>query len=181
MPVALADEQGREEQADDHEGHAQVERLRPDAPLRRHEARRQRGQSQGEVTRELVQAHGETAALRADQVDLHDDGRRPCEALARAEQHVGEEHPVPGRRPHQQEGYGHGHQPARHQHRLASDAVGEPAREVVREGLHDPEDHDEGEDRGAGREVELPLRHRGQDAALEPHHGAHERVDDDQQ
>ena len=60
---------------------------------------------------------------RADQVDLHDHRGRPGQALVDAEQHVGRDHPAPGRRPDQQQRHRQADQPAGDQHGFAAVAV----------------------------------------------------------
>ena len=39
------------------------------------------GDADGEIARELVEPDREAARLRSDEIDLHDDGHRPGEAL----------------------------------------------------------------------------------------------------
>ena len=94
---------------------------------------------------------------------------------------VREEHPFPGRRPHQQKWHGHRDQPPRDEHALAPEPIGQAARAVVRERLRDAEYDDERQHGGASRELEFPLGNRGQDAALQPRHRADEGVDDDEE
>ena len=94
---------------------------------------------------------------------------------------VREQHPVPARRPHQQERHRDGDQPPGDQHVLAAEAVRQPAGAVVRERLRDAEHDDERQHRGARGELELLLGDRRQDAALHADHRADERVDDDEQ
>ncbi len=103
------------------------------------------------------------------------------ETLADAEQEVRKQNPVPARRPHQEEGHRNGDQPPSHQHVLAPDAVRQSAGAIVGERLRHTEHHDEGQHGGARGELELLLRDRRQDAALQADHGADERVDDHQQ
>ena len=74
-----------------------------------------------------------------DQVDLHDDGGGPGQALVDAEQHVGGDDPSPGRGPDQQQRHGKADQPARDEDGFAAEAVGQGAGEVVGGGLGDAE------------------------------------------
>ena len=97
---------------------------------RRDVSGRERAQRDGEVAGELVEAHREAAPFRADEVDLHDDRRRPGEPLADAEEHVREEHPGPRRRPHQEER----HRAARRAIRRRGRACGPTGRRAGRRG-----------------------------------------------
>ena len=60
---------------------------------------RKRGDADGEIAGELVEADREAPRLRPDEIDLHDHRHRPGEALVDAEQHVGGDDPAPARRP----------------------------------------------------------------------------------
>src|SRR6266511_6301772 len=57
----------------------------------------ERGDTQGEVARELVHAEGQSASRRTDEVDLHRNRRRPAETLVQTEERVREDDPLPGR------------------------------------------------------------------------------------
>src|SRR6266508_1584656 len=63
------------------------------------------GAGDGEVAGGLVETHGQAAAVRAGEVDFHDDGGGPGQALVDAEQDVGGDDPGPRRRPDDHEGY----------------------------------------------------------------------------
>src|SRR5207253_499200 len=80
-----------------------------------------------------------------------------------------------------EEGNGGSDQPATYEDALPPEAIGEPAREIVRERLRDAEDGDERQDRGACGEMEFVLRDRRQDGAFHPDHRADERVHHDEQ
>jgi hypothetical protein len=121
--AGFAYHQYRERQAHDDEADTQIERLRADAVLCRNPPRGQRARGHGDISGELVQAHGQPTLLRTDEVNLHDDRRRPREALADAEQQVREQDPVPGGRPHEEEGHRHGNEPSTDQHVLAPIAI----------------------------------------------------------
>src|SRR5688500_17600156 len=114
--------------------------------MRSDEARSERATSDRKVSREFVQAHRKTPPLGTGQVDLHDDGRGPGEALTHTEQSVRNEHPCPARRPHEQERNGHREEPAGYEHVFTAKAIGKPASEIVRERLRYAEDNDEGKD-----------------------------------
>jgi hypothetical protein len=101
VTVRLANEEGRQRKPSDGERDAEIERLRAQTVDRGEMASRERGAGDGEIAGELVQSHREAALLGACEIDLHDHRRRPGEALAHAEKHVGSEHPVPRRRRHQ--------------------------------------------------------------------------------
>src|SRR5579864_1021531 len=72
----------------------------------------QRGDGDGAVPGGLVQAHGQAAAGGARQVDLHDHGGGPGQALVDAEQHVGEDDPSPAGPEGQQERDGYPDEPS---------------------------------------------------------------------
>ena len=116
----------------------------------------QGGGGDGEVAGGLVEAHGQAAAGRADEVDLHDDGGGPGQALVDAEQDVGGDDPAPGRCPDQHERDGQADQPAGDQDGFAAVAVGQGAGEEVGDGLGDAERDDVGQRGGVGGEVRRP-------------------------
>src|ERR1041385_1681676 len=76
---------------------------------------------------------------------------------------------------------GRARQPAGDQERLASDTVGELRREQVRQGLDRTEADGKGEDDGLRSQAKVGLGDQREDGALEPHHGADEGVDHDEQ
>jgi hypothetical protein len=141
----------------------------------------ERGDGDGAVAGGLVEAHGEAAACGADEVDLHDDGGRPGEPLVDAEQDVGEHHPAPRGRPHQQERDGDADEPAGDQHGLAAVPVREGAGEEVGGGLDDAERGDEREGGGVLVEPELVGRQQREDGAFLADHAADQRVHADEQ
>jgi hypothetical protein len=63
--------------------------------------------------------------------------------LAHAEKGVRDEDPIPARSPHEQKRYGDRHQPARDEHLLAPEVIGELPGEIVRERLGHAEHDDE--------------------------------------
>ena len=176
--TGFPDKKCRQGKSDDRESDAEIERLRPKAVPRGNPTGRKRARGQRYVARELVHAHRQSALSRTDEVDLHNDRRRPRQALADAEQHVRHEHPIPRRRPHQEERHGHRDEPPRDQQTLAPPAVREPARPVIGEGFGHTKHDDERQHGGARGELELLLADCRQDAALQSDHGADERVDD---
>ena len=139
------------------------------------------GDRDAEVAGRLVQPEGEAAAGRPGEVDLHDDGHGPGEALVDAEQDVGRDDEAPRRREADEQRHRQRHEPAEHEQPLAADAVGERAGPEVGDGLREAEGDDEGQDRGGRVEAELALADERQHAALEPHHGADKGVERDEQ
>ncbi len=141
----------------------------------------QRGPGDAEVAGSFVQAHGQTAPGRADEVHLHDHGGGPRQALADAEDHVGGDDPAPGGSEDQQQRHGDGDQPAGNQHGFAAVAVREGAREVVGAGLGEAE----GQYVGQGRRIEVQVedlsRQQRQDGAFLPEGASNKRVDGDQE
>src|SRR5205809_888980 len=68
---------------------------------------------------------------RAHEIDLHDHGRGPTQALVDTEQDVGEHDPPPARRPDDEQRHREPREPPRDEQRLASDPVGEmPGKQV---------------------------------------------------
>ena len=129
----------------------------------------------------LVEAHGQAAAGGADHVDLHDHGGGPGETLVHAQQHVGGHDPAPAGRPDQQRRDRQRGQPARDQHRLAAEPVGQGAGEEVRDRLDRAKRQDEREGAGESAQVEHPGGQQRHHRALLPQRPADERVDRDQQ
>src|SRR5262249_20726366 len=78
----------------------EIERLRPEPEMRRHPPGGQCTACDGDVPGKLVQSHRESTLLRTNQVDLHDNRRRPGQTLTDTQQHVRGYDPVPSRRPH---------------------------------------------------------------------------------
>lgn len=70
---------------------AQQERCRTESVLCGQPARGHRGQRHRAIAGGLIESHRQAALLGPDEVDLHDDRRRPGEPLVDAEQDVGEE------------------------------------------------------------------------------------------
>ncbi len=181
MSHRLAREDERQTEAERHEGDAQIEGLRAEAVRLRDVARGEGGERDGQVARGLVEAHGETPLPGPDEVDLHDHGRGPRQALVDPEQDVGRDDPRPARGRDDEERHRHGEEPAEDEHLASTQPVGEPTRGEVRDGLDDPERRDEREGGAAGREPELLVGQQRQHGSLEPHHGAHEAVDGDEE
>src|SRR6266542_4258245 len=104
--VAVGDRPGRElAEAEGGVGEGEHERCRPQPVLRGEGAGGGGGAGDGEVAGGLVETHGQAAAVRAGEVDFHDDGGGPGQALVDAEQDVGGDDPGPRRRPDDHEGY----------------------------------------------------------------------------
>ena len=139
------------------------------------------GAGHTEVPGGFVQAHGQAAARRPDEVHLHHDGGGPGQALADPKNHVGGDDPAPGRSENQQQRHREGDEPTGDEDRLAAVPVREGAGEVVGSGLGQPER----EDIGQGRRIQVELENlRGQQrqhGALLPKGSADEGVDSHQQ
>ena len=162
----VADREGGESEADQRERDPRVKGRGPQPVGGREIPGGERGERHGDVPRELVQAHRETAALGAHEVDLHDDRCRPAEPLVDAEQHVRKNHPCPARRPDEQERDGNAGEPAGDQDALATHPIREPAGGEVGGGLHRAEADEERKRGRPGRETELRLRQQRQHRAL---------------
>jgi hypothetical protein len=170
VPAGLSHEYEREAEARRYRADAQVEGLRTETESLRDDPGRQRRESHREVAGELVQAHGEPALSRPDQVDLHDHRRGPGQPLVDPKEHVGDHDPRPGRRPDHEQGDRHGGEPSRHENGLASVVVAQTAGAEVGQRLHHAEGSDEGQGGALRGDPELGLRQEGQDGTLEPHH-----------
>ena len=181
VAAGLAHEERGQAEAERGVGDAEEERLGAQPVLLGDVAGGEGGEGDGAVAGGFVEAHGEPAAGRADEVDLHDHGGRPGEALVDAEQHVGEHHPAPRRRPHQQQRDRQADEPAGDEHRLAAEAVGEGAGEEVGRRLDDAEGDDERQRGGERGEPELLVGEQRQDGAFLADHPADEGVDGDEQ
>ena len=181
-PSGLAHEQRRQGETEAGVGDAEEERLGSQA--RRAAAMKPVASAvdgDGAVAGGLVEAHREPAACGPDEVDLHDDRRRPGEALVHAEQHVGEHDPAPARSPDQQQRHGKADDPTGDEDGLAADAVGERAREEVGDRLDDTERGDERQRGGERGEVERPYCEQRQHGPFLADHPADEGVDADEQ
>ena len=148
VAAGFADEYRAQTEAEDGVGQTEQEWCRAQTVAGGEVAGDHSGDGDRAVAGGLVESHRQAALAGADEVDLHDDGGRPGEALVDAEQHVGEDHPSPRRRPDQQQRNGDGDEPAGDQHGFAAEAVGPGAGEEVGGGLGDAEGDD---DRSAGR------------------------------
>ena len=155
----LTHEEGGQAESERGVGHAEEERFGAQPVLLGDVAGGEGGEGDGAVAGGLVEAHGEAAAGGADEVDLHDHRGGPGEALVDAEEHVGEHHPAPRRRPHQQQRDREADDPAGDEHRFASVPVGQGAGEEVGGRLHDAEGDDErqrGGERGEPEHLARP-------------------------
>ena len=95
VAAGLADEHRGEAQGDQRIRQAEQERRGPQTVVGGEVAGQERGERDGAVAGGLVESHGQAALAGADEVDLHDDGGRPGQALIDAQQHVGRDHPAP--------------------------------------------------------------------------------------
>ena len=139
------------------------------------------GTGDGEVAGGFVEAHGQAAAVRAGEVDLHDDGGGPGQALVDAEQHVSGDDPTPRRRPNNHQRYGDADEPTGEQDRFAAVAVGQGAGEEVGDGFGGAEGENVGQRGGVGGEVEVAFGKQRQDGAFGAEQATHEGVDRDEQ
>ena len=172
MHVRLTHERDRQERSDHRERDAEIERLRSEVVVTRDPACRQRGDRHRAIARCFVEPHRQTALGRADEIDLHDHRGGPCESLIDAEEHVGDDHPTPRRRPHQQQRYRQSDDPTSDEYWLASETIRQRSGEEVGERLDDAKGGDESERRGVRRESELLLRQQWNDRALLADHAA---------
>src|SRR5665811_550100 len=134
-----------------------------------------------EVSRGFVEAHGQSAPVRADEVHFHHHGGGPGQSLADAEDDVGCDDPSPGWSEDEQQGHGDGDQPAGDQHGFAPVPVGEGAGKVVGAGLGQTE----GQDVGQRARVQIQMEHlvsqQWQDRALLAEGAADQSVDGNEQ
>ena len=139
------------------------------------------GERDAAVAGGLVEPERQAAAPGADEVDLHHDGHGPGEPLVDAEQDVGSDDPGPARGGGDEQRDGQRGSPAGDQQPPAAGALGERAGAEVGQRFREPERDDEGQDRGAGAEVEVLSADERQRRALEADHHADEGVDRDEQ
>ena len=181
MPAGLADQQRRQPEAEAGVGQAEVERLRAQPGPGGDEAGEVGGEGDRQVAGGLVEAHGQPAALRPGQVDLHDHRGGPAQALVDPEQDVGGDDPAPGGRPDDQQGHGQADEPAGDQDGFAAVAVGQGAGQEVGGRLGQAEGDDVGEGgRDRGQPEDLGGEQR-QQAAFLADHAADQGVDPDQE
>ena len=95
VAAGLADEHRAQAQGNQRIRQAEQKRRGPQTVMGGEVAGQQRGERDGAVAGGLVEAHGQAALAGADEVDFHDDGGRPGQALVDAQQHVGGDHPSP--------------------------------------------------------------------------------------
>ena len=84
--AGIPDEQDRQNKPKDRIADAKIEGFRPQTVALGDVAGEKGRDADGEIARELIEAHGEPARFGPDEVDLHDDRHRPGEALADAQQ-----------------------------------------------------------------------------------------------
>jgi hypothetical protein len=142
MVVGFADKHGGQAEAEGGEGEAEQERCRAQAVLGGQSAGRCRGGGDGEIAGGLVESHGQAAAGRSNEVDLHDDGGGPGQALVDAEQDVGGDDPPPRGCPDQQQRDRQADQPPGNEDGFAAVPVRQGTGGQVRRGLGDAERDD---------------------------------------
>ena len=177
----IANEEDTEGEPQYREGDAQVEGFGTEPEGLGHIAGSEGRQCHRQVAPELVQPHGGAPGPWTHQIDLHDDRGGPGESLVYPQEHVGEEHPGPGRGPDQEKGHRKPEEPPHQEDPLPTEAVGESPGEEVRCRLHQTEGGNEGEDGAPGGKAELLLGQKREDGALQPHHGPDKGVDQDQE
>src|SRR6516162_8558684 len=123
MIARVAHQKDRERKTQDRIDNTEINRRRPQPVLRRKIASEIGGYAHREIAGELVQAHGQAARLRPDQIDLHDYGHRPGKALVDAEEGVGSDHPIPAWRPDYHERDGQANEPTEYENALATPGV----------------------------------------------------------
>ena len=133
--MCLADEQDGGAQPEPDDRDPEEERSRAKTGRFGDEPGQERDSGDGDVAGRLVEAEGEPAVSRTDEVDLHQDRGRPCQTLVDPEKHVRRDDPGPVRGQDQQERDGHPDEPAGHENGLPSDAVGQRSRDQVRDRL----------------------------------------------
>ena len=138
-------------------------------------------EADGEITRELIEPHGEPARFGADEIDLHDHRHRPREALIDAEQRVRSDDPAPAWPPANHERHRQADEPAKNQHMLAAVNIGKMPRDQICKGLDDAEAHDEREDGGGRSDLELLGTDQRDHGTLQPHHATDEGINEDEQ
>ena len=181
MPARVADEEYRQEEPGYGEDNTQVDRLWSQRVGRRQVAGGERRQRNCDVTGELVEAHGQPAPRRPDQVDLHDHRGRPAQTLVDAQQHVWHDDPAPGRRKYDQQRHGQPDHPPSYQDLLAADSIAHPPGEQVRQRLRHTKGDDERKDGRARGQEKVMFGEQRQHSPLNANHAADEGVDDHQQ
>ena len=95
VAAGFADEHRAQAEGDQRIGQAEQERCGAQSVVGGEVAGQQRGERDRAVAGGFVETHGQAALAGSDEVDLHDDGGRPGQALIDAQQHVGRDHPSP--------------------------------------------------------------------------------------
>src|SRR5579863_7980877 len=156
---------------------AEVKGLRPKTVTLRDVAGQECGDADGEITRKLIEPHGESARFGPNEIDLHDDRHRPREALIDAEQCVRRDNPAPARSPANHKRHRKADEPAENEHMLAAVDIGKMPGDQICYGLDDAKADDEGED-GRGRsDFELLGADQRDYRPLQADHTADESVD----
>ena len=142
---SFPDQEHGQAKSDRHEANAQIKRLWPQAPCTGDVACCQGSSGYREIAGELIESHCCTTIVRSRQIDLHNDGGRPGQALADTEQEVSNDHPTPGRCPHEHERHGNRDDPASDQYCLAAIYVRKSTGEIIGQCFADAKNGDEGE------------------------------------
>ena len=135
MTARLADEQDGCPEPEPDDRDPEEERRRAKTGRFGDEPGQERHAGDGDIARRLVQAKGEPAVPRTDEVDLHQDGGRPRQALVDPEEDVRGDDPGPVRRQDQHERDRHPDEPAGNENGLPPDAIGQRSGDEIRDGL----------------------------------------------
>ena len=177
----VADEHHRQQERDHGDARGRRDEHVAGGELGRQPAADRGGERDAAVAGRLIEPEREAAPLGPDEVDLHDHGHRPRQALVDTEQDVGGDDPAPARRDGDQQRDGQRDRPAGDQQTPAAEPLREYAGAEVGERLREAEGDDERQHRGLGGEPEVGLADERQGRALEPDHRADEGVDRDEQ
>jgi hypothetical protein len=181
VATGLADEQDGRGEAKQRIGEPDEERSRSKAVLGGDPARHECGERDGAVAGGLIDPYRQTTPDRADEVDLHDHGRRPGQALVHTEQEVRRDDPRPRRGEDDHQRHGQADEPAGDEDRLAAEAVGQCTRGEVGRRLGEPEGHDERQRRDEPGEPEDVGGEEREDRPLLTDHAADESAHGDKQ
>jgi hypothetical protein len=181
VSARLANKERRRGEPESRVCESQQERRRAQTSRLRDRSGRESGHCDGAVPRGFVEAHRKAARPGPGEIDLHDHGRRPRQPLVQPQEDVRDDDPAPCRRPDEQQRYGQPNEPARHENRLATKAIGHRAGNQIRAGLRDSEGDEKGENGADTGDTEDVRGQNRQEGSLLADHPADERIDANQQ
>src|SRR5215472_804550 len=146
MVACVADQKDGKCEAEDRVTDAEIEWCGPQAVMGGDVAGEKSCHAYSKVASEFIEANSQTARFGAYQIDLHDNGHRPCEALIDAEQRVGSNNPFPTWCPHHHERHRQSEQPADNEHALPAPNVGKMAGHKIGKRLDDAKTDNERDD-----------------------------------